>query len=73
MNAIKTARIKAGLTQQQMSDLMGIPKRTIENWDMKRGPCPPYVERLVIKELTEIAHNKKTERYDNAAVGEGGE
>lgn len=54
MKEIKEARIAAGLTQQKMSDLMGIPKRTIEEWEGGRRTPPPYVERLVIKELKEI-------------------
>ena len=47
--SIKEERINAGLTQQQMSDLMLIPKMTIEDWENNRRKCPPYVERLVIK------------------------
>jgi len=57
--SIKEERINAGLTQQQMSDLMLIPKRTIENWETGYRQCPPYVERLVIKELREIASKNK--------------
>lgn len=56
--SIKEERINAGLSQQQMSDLMEIPKRTIEDWEAGRRKCPTYVERLVIKELREIANNK---------------
>lgn len=55
---IKEARLNAGLTQQAMSDLMEIPKRTIEDWENNKRECPPYIERLIIKELTEIANNK---------------
>ena len=52
---LKEARLAAGLTQQAMSDMLEIPKRTIEDWEAGRRKCPPYVERLVIKELKEIA------------------
>lgn len=55
---LKEARIAAGLTQQAMSDMMEIPKRTIENWETGLRKCPPYVERLVIAELMRIAENK---------------
>ena len=55
---LKEARLAAGLTQQAMSDLLEIPKRTIEDWEAGRRKCPPYVERLVLKELKEIADNK---------------
>ena len=54
MNNIKESRLEAGLTQQKMSDLTGIPKRTIEDWEAGRRTPPSYVERLVIKELKEI-------------------
>ncbi len=57
--SLKEERLNAGLTQQQMSELMEIPKRTIEDWEAGRRKCPPYVERLVIKELREIAATKK--------------
>ncbi len=50
-NAIKQAREAAGLTQQQMSELLKIPKRTIESWDSGKRVPPEYVERLVIAEL----------------------
>ena len=55
---LKETRLAAGLTQQAMSDLLEIPKRTIEDWEAGRRKCPPYVERLVLKELKEIANNK---------------
>ena len=55
---LKEARLAAGLTQQAMSELLEIPKRTIEDWEAGRRKCPSYVERLVLKELKEIADNK---------------
>lgn len=55
---IKEARIKAGLTQQQMSDLLEIPKRSIENWESGSRKCPHYVENLIIKELLRIAEHQ---------------
>ena len=51
---IKEARKAAGLTQQQMSDEMGIPKRTIENWDSGVRKCPEWAEWLIIAELKRI-------------------
>ncbi len=51
---IKQARTKAGLTQKEMSELMGIPKRTIENWESGARSCPGWTERLVIEELKRI-------------------
>lgn len=52
---IKEARIKAGLTQQRMSEVFEIPKRTIENWEAGTRTPPTYVEKLVVRELVRIA------------------
>lgn len=54
---LKEARLLAGLTQQEMSEKLEIPKRTIGSWEDGSRQCPPYVERLVIKELLSIAEN----------------
>ncbi len=62
MNIIREARLAAGLTQQKMSDDMQIPKRTIEDWEAGRRKCPAYVERMVLRELNEIAREKKHEQ-----------
>lgn len=59
MSKIKEARVAAGLTQEQMSNLMGIPKRTIGDWETGSRTPPSYVERLVINELTRIAETKE--------------
>lgn len=56
---IKEARLKTGLTQKAMSELMEIPKRTIEDWENERRNPPAYVERLVINELKRIAEEKE--------------
>lgn len=52
---IKKARKKAGLTQAKMSDLLEIPKRTIEDWETGKRNPPAYVEKLIIRELERIA------------------
>lgn len=54
---LKEARLLAGLTQQEMSEKLEIPKRTIGSWEDGSRQCPPYVERLIIKELLSIAEN----------------
>ncbi|MDO5399025.1 MAG: helix-turn-helix domain-containing protein [bacterium] len=57
-NKIKNARQKAGLTQKAMSELFGIPKRTIENWDMGLRKPPHWAERLLIEKLEQIANER---------------
>lgn len=56
---IKEARKAAGLTQKQMADEMGIPKRTIENWEAGVRSCPEWAERLVVAELYRIKARKE--------------
>ena len=51
---IKEARIAAGLTQKQMSDLFEIPLRTIESWESGARTPPPYVEKLIVEKLQTI-------------------
>ncbi len=58
MSSIKAARQAAGLTQQAMSDLLGIPKRTIENWEGGKRRPPEYIERLIINELERLVKKK---------------
>lgn len=52
---IKEARIAAHLTQQQMSDLFEIPKRTIEDWERGIRTPPAYVEKLIVDKLNNIS------------------
>lgn len=59
MNKIKEARIAAGLSQKRMAEMMGIPRRTIENWESGVNTPPEYVERLVVQELERV---KKIEK-----------
>lgn len=55
MTTIKEARLSAGLTQQRMSEILEIPKRTIGDWETGTRNPPAYVEKLVIRELERIA------------------
>lgn len=52
---IKEARLNAGLTQAQMSELLEIPKRTIGDWETGTRKPPIYVEKLIVRELERIA------------------
>ena len=51
---LREARINAELTQQGMSDLMDIPKRTIEEWERGNRIPPNYVQRFVLNELNSL-------------------
>lgn len=47
MNEIAEMRHAARLTQQSMSDLLGIPKRTIENWESGVNSPPAWAAELL--------------------------
>lgn len=47
INPIRYARMKHGLTQAQLANITGIPKRTIENWEGGQRKCPDYVAKMV--------------------------
>lgn len=51
---IKEARMDAGLSQAKMSELLDIPKRTIEDWERGKSKPAPYVEKLIIEKLQSI-------------------
>ena len=62
---LKEARKAAGLTQQQLADLTGIPKRTIESWEVegKKGRDPAeWCQRLVLGEIERMIHAEDVER-----------
>jgi DNA-binding transcriptional regulator YiaG len=44
---IKEMRTRTGLTQAQFAQLLGIPKRSVENWERGVSRCPDYVTKLI--------------------------
>lgn len=56
---IKEARKLAKLSQQKMFDVIGIPKRTVQEWESGRRLPEVYIEKLVVKELLKIAEENK--------------
>lgn len=57
---IKEMRTRTRLTQAQFAQLLGIPKRSIENWERGVSRCPDYVTRLIDYFLEhEGAYNKE--------------
>ena len=53
-DTIRSARLEAGLTQQEMSDLLQIPKRTIENWEGGQRTPAKWAETLIIEKLKSL-------------------
>lgn len=52
-------REKLNMNRPQLSNLLGIPIRTIENWESGISKCPTYVELLIIEKLENIYLNNK--------------
>ena len=61
MRTIREARKFAGLTQAKMSELLGIPKRTIENWESGSRKCSEWAERLVVEKLETIGEESQAD------------
>ena len=45
---IKETRIKYGLTIKQVSDLTGVPYRSLQNWEAGIRKCPDYVTKMIV-------------------------
>lgn len=58
MSRIKKARAQLGITQQKLSDLLGIPKRTIENWEAGSRKPPQWAERLILEKMKKMKEEK---------------
>lgn len=46
-NELKDLRKKYGLTQKELSEKLGIPQRTIENWEGGQRKPPQWVINLI--------------------------
>ncbi len=51
---ILEARQEAGLTQKQVNELIGVPVRTLQNWEAGIRVCPIYVENLIVEKLLSL-------------------
>lgn len=47
MNEIKELRRRTGKTQKEFGEVLGIPPRTIGNWETGTKSPPPYVIDLI--------------------------
>ena len=46
-NPIRALRAETGLTQAGFSAALGIPRRTLQSWEMGERECPAYVIDLI--------------------------
>ena len=51
VSKIKLARQRAGLTQKKVYELLGIPIRTLQDWESLKNKQPLLQEKLVIEKL----------------------
>ena len=63
--SIRPIRQSSNLTQKQLSDLLGIPLRTIEDWDSGRRKPPEYVTALIIFKLAAEGYDVGVEKETN--------
>ena len=61
----RSIRQSANLTQKQLSDMLGIPLRTIEDWDSGRRKPPEYVKDLIIFKLAAEGYDVDGEKETN--------
>lgn len=56
---IKTARLKAGVTQQEAADMMRVHLRTWQRWEYgKREMSPAYLEMFLILSREPAVHHE---------------
>lgn len=51
---IEEARKARGMSRKDVSRKLGIPYRSLENWEKGLSKCPDYVERLVVAEILRV-------------------
>ncbi len=53
-NPIKYARKKAGLNIKKRSELLGVPYRTVQDWNAGRRMPPGWVQRLIVEKIESV-------------------
>jgi len=51
MSKIREARLKSGLTMKGLAEETGVPYRSLQNWESEERTPPPYVEKMILREL----------------------
>ena len=55
---LKEERLKYGITQKNLSEITGIPIRTIENWENDVRKPSPWIKPLIISYLKHLPNNE---------------
>lgn len=53
---IKRRRVEMQYTQKEVSELTGIPTRTLQDWEAEKHTPPLYIQRMVEYALFSIAN-----------------
>ena len=48
---LKELRKKNNMTQSELSKMLEVPKRTIENWEGGVNSPPEYVQKLILEKM----------------------
>lgn len=59
IDSIKEIRESLGLSQSKVYDLIGVPVRTIQEWEGGKRKAAPYIKRIIANELLKIAEENK--------------
>lgn len=51
LNPIKIAREKATMTVKELSNFLGAPYSTVENWNSGRRVPPAWLQRLIVEKI----------------------
>lgn len=65
---IREARELARMTQQDVEDEFGVPRRSLQNWEAGVRECPPYVEEWLVEKLIQTvryAHVRWEEAFQD--------
>lgn len=54
MSRIKDARLSAGLSRPDVFRIVGIPVRTLEDWEAGKRKLPEWEESLIVEKLNSI-------------------
>ena len=59
---LKEERLKYGITQKNLSEITGIPIRTIENWENDVRKPSPWIKPLIISYLKHLPNFPKLKK-----------
>ena len=62
MREVKELRAMTGLSQVKFAEALGIPLRSLQNWELGERECPQYVADLIEFRIT---HDKKFKPKEN--------